>query len=113
MPHIWTIKASNNNINIAKQKKNLSFLKTKQKKKKKMMMMMMIVGLTAGAAPEWDAELSLHSSSTVEKFNARCLDGSPGGFYFRPALNAASSTKWKFHFMGGVSFVVLFVFLVI
>ena len=32
---------------------------------------------------------------------AKCLDGSPGGYYYRKASNPAAATKWKFHFMGG------------
>jgi hypothetical protein len=33
---------------------------------------------------------------------AKCLDGSPGGYYYRKASTPAGATKWKFHFMGGV-----------
>ena len=49
----------------------------------------------------WDADLHLHGTDTIERFNARCLDGSPGGFYYRAASNPSANTKWKFHFMGG------------
>lgn len=48
-----------------------------------------------------DAHLVLHTQNTVDEFNARCLDGSPGGFYYRPASTNASKHKWKLHFQGG------------
>lgn len=51
--------------------------------------------------PVWDADLYLHDEATVEMFNAKCLDGSPGGFYYRKASTPSAATKWKFHFMGG------------
>lgn len=57
--------------------------------------------LSESNIPAWDATLSLHAPATIAKFNARCLDGSPGGYYFRPAANPSAATKWKFHFMGG------------
>jgi hypothetical protein len=49
----------------------------------------------------WDAHLEMHAPETTARFNAVCLDGSPAGYYFRPASTAAASTKWKFHFCGG------------
>ena len=59
----------------------------------------------AAAAPPppapWDAVLHLHSNATRDALNARCLDGSNGGFWFRPAKSAAAATKWKVHFQGG------------
>ena len=54
----------------------------------------------AGQA-SWDAALHLHINSTRDTFNARCLDGSNGGFYYRASSSSSSSRKWKFHFMGG------------
>jgi hypothetical protein len=57
-------------------------------------------GAPAPATP-WDAVLHLHSNATRDALNARCLDGSNGGFYFRPAKSAAAATKWKIHFQGG------------
>jgi len=60
----------------------------------------LFVGVLGQAGP-WDAPLSLHPDSTRDLFNAKCLDGSNGGFYFRAATNPESKTKWKFHFMGG------------
>ena len=48
-----------------------------------------------------DAHRVLHANATAALFNARCLDGSNGGFYFRPASSAAAKNKWKFHFQGG------------
>jgi hypothetical protein len=32
---------------------------------------------------------------------ARCMDGTPGGFYFRPALARANATRWVFSLEGG------------
>ena len=60
-----------------------------------------LLPVAAAVSPTWDADLFLHPNSTVDKFNARCLDGSPGGYYYRPASSAAAVNKWKFHFMGG------------
>lgn len=54
-----------------------------------------------GQVAPWDASLVLHSDATRDKFNALCLDGSNGGFYFRPASSPSAATKWKFHFQGG------------
>lgn len=53
-----------------------------------------LAAATAGAA-SWDADLVLHTPDTVAKFNARCLDGSPGGFYYRAASSKPAATKWK------------------
>jgi hypothetical protein len=43
----------------------------------------------------WDADLNLHDAATVAKFNARCLDGSNGGFYYRKSSTTSAATKWK------------------
>lgn len=32
---------------------------------------------------------------------ARCMDGSPGSFYWKPASSAANASKWLVHFEGG------------
>ena len=48
----------------------------------------------------WDAVLHLHSNATRDAFNARCLDGTNGGFWFRPAQSPGAATKWKIHFQG-------------
>ena len=48
-----------------------------------------------------DADLYLHSAAVATKLNARCLDGTRGGFYHRAHRGAAARTKWKLHFMGG------------
>lgn len=61
----------------------------------------MAISASAPPVAAWDASLHLHPADTVSRFNARCLDGSPGGYYFRPASTKAGATKWKFHFMGG------------
>ncbi len=49
----------------------------------------------------WDAELYMHDPVTAAKFNAYCLDGTKGGFYYRPATSVASQNRWKIHFSGG------------
>jgi hypothetical protein len=49
---------------------------------------------TAPVAP-WDAALFMHSNATADHFNARCLDGSNGGFYFRKATSPTAEKKWK------------------
>lgn len=43
-----------------------------------------------------DAPLTLLSAST-----ARCLDGSPGGYYMRTATNSTTANKWVFSLQGG------------
>jgi hypothetical protein len=58
-------------------------------------------GQDATTPAAWDATLHLHTAATVAKFNAKCLDGSNPGYYFRKASSQAAATKWKFHFMGG------------
>ncbi len=62
-----------------------------------------LVAAQGGPGPggPWDASLFLHSNATAERLNAYCLDGSNGGFYYRPASSPAARTKWKLHFMGG------------
>jgi len=45
--------------------------------------------------------LHLHDTATAELYNAYCLDGTKGGFYYRAASSSAAITKWKFHFSGG------------
>jgi hypothetical protein len=55
----------------------------------------------AGPAGPWDAALYMHSDATAASLNARCLDGSKGALYYRPASSPSARTKWKFHFMGG------------
>ena len=57
--------------------------------------------LAAGQTAPWDATLHLHDPATAAQFNAKCLDGSRGGFYFRGASSPSAATKWKFHFQGG------------
>ena len=64
-------------------------------------LLLLLASPPALAAPAWDADLHLHPASTVAMFNARCLDGSAPGFYFRKASSPSSATKWKFHFQGG------------
>jgi hypothetical protein len=64
-----------------------------------------LLALALAAAPalaqeSWDATLFLHSDATAARLNAYCLDGSKGGFYFRPASSPTAATKWKFHFQG-------------
>jgi len=56
---------------------------------------------SAAAATVGAGELDLHlfDESTVEAYGARCLDGSPAGYY--TALNA-SSTQWVFYLEGYV-----------
>lgn len=39
--------------------------------------------------------------ATADMFGAKCLDGTPPGFYWKPAVNPAAATKWKVHFRGG------------
>jgi hypothetical protein len=57
--------------------------------------------LAAAQGGPWDARLFLHSDATATALNAACLDGSKGGFYYRPAFSPAARNKWKLHFMGG------------
>ena len=39
----------------------------------------MAISASAPLVAAWDASLHLHPADTVTRFNARCLDGSPGG----------------------------------
>mmetsp|Transcript_54580 Transcript_54580/g.84864 ORF Transcript_54580/g.84864 Transcript_54580/m.84864 type:complete len:477 (+) Transcript_54580:33-1463(+) len=53
-----------------------------------------------------DASLSSRSVSltlldSLGYKDARCLDGSSGGFYYRPASAVANSTRWILHLQGG------------
>lgn len=65
-------------------------------------MLLLLSLLSAAAAQEsWDALLHLHSDATAARLNAYCLDGTKGGYYFRPASSAAAKNKYKIHFMGG------------
>ena len=43
------------------------------------------------------ATLTLTSSNPISK----CLDGTPHGFYHRPATSDSASTKWIFMLEGG------------
>jgi hypothetical protein len=58
-------------------------------------------GAASGQAGPWDAALRLFSPATIAKYNARCLDGSPPGLFFRPATSPSSATKFKLHIQGG------------
>jgi hypothetical protein len=53
----------------------------------------------AAQAGPWDAARHLLPPSRVAEFDARCLDGSPPGYYIRRA--ATPTTKWKIHAQGG------------
>lgn len=58
----------------------------------------------SGQVASWDAALHLLPPSRVAEYDARCLDGSPPGYYIRRSPSAASasaSTQWKFHMQGG------------
>ena len=60
-----------------------------------------VLAAAAAQAGPWDAKLIVHSDATAARFNARCLDGSNGAMYYRPASTPSAATKWKFHFQGG------------
>ena len=51
---------------------------------------------TAGILPD---KLSL--IDTDQYAYARCMDGTPGGYYFRAASTPASRTRWVFSLEGG------------
>lgn len=57
--------------------------------------------LAAAQAGPWDAQLVLLAPERVAQFGARCLDGSPPGFYIRRSLSPAAATRWKIHLAGG------------
>jgi hypothetical protein len=40
-------------------------------------------------------------NSSIGRFNARCLDGSAPGYFFRAASTAANGSKWVVYFQGG------------
>ena len=52
----------------------------------------------AVASPNEPLTLQLFDPADV---HTRCLDGSPAGFYFRPAAEASSARKWVFYMEGG------------
>lgn len=57
---------------------------------------------TAQDAPQLDMPLYIISSETQQRWpNAKCLDGSLPGYYWRNATTAASATKWRIHQRGG------------
>lgn len=56
-----------------------------------------LAAAVAAQAGPWDAELVLLSDATIKQFNARCLDGSAPGFYYR----AGDPNRWKWHIQGG------------
>eukprot|EP01013_Petalomonas_cantuscygni_P038637 TRINITY_DN6982_c0_g1_i1.p1 TRINITY_DN6982_c0_g1~~TRINITY_DN6982_c0_g1_i1.p1 ORF type:complete len:436 (+),score=63.16 TRINITY_DN6982_c0_g1_i1:48-1355(+) len=49
--------------------------------------------------PTSSAPLSLLDTNTYA--TARCLDGSPGAYYYRPATSAVNSSKWIIFLQGG------------
>ncbi len=53
-------------------------------------------GAAAQAGAPWDAALHLLPPSRVAEFSAACLDGSPPGYYYRPAPSGAKG-KFKIH----------------
>ncbi len=44
---------------------------------------------------------ALCREATASATGARCLDGSPPGYYYRSSSSVQASTKWKLHIMGG------------
>ncbi|EDQ88996.1 uncharacterized protein MONBRDRAFT_25774 [Monosiga brevicollis MX1] len=61
-----------------------------------MLKFLLLVALVAAAANA-DVPLTL-----LDKYpNARCMDGTPGGYYFQPSSNASASTKWVISLEGG------------
>lgn len=59
--------------------------------------------LPQGLRGATDEPLQLHlfTATTVASKHTVCLDGSPSGFYFRPASTPASAQKWVFFLQGG------------
>lgn len=55
----------------------------------------------AASQGSWDAALYMLPEATWTKFQARCLDGSPAGYYFRNASTVSGGTKLKIHIQGG------------
>ena len=49
--------------------------------------------------------MNLHMLNGTEQSGAVCLDGTPGGFYFSAATNAANKDDWQIYFQGGGWFV--------
>lgn len=45
-------------------------------------------------------EPTFHLLQNIEVSGARCLDGSPGGFYFTKAATKRASKEWVFFFKG-------------
>ena len=48
-----------------------------------------------------DTVMNLHMLNGTEQSGAVCLDGTPGGFYFSAATNAANKDDWQIYFQGG------------
>lgn len=65
------------------------------------LLLLSFFNLQVSSQASWDAALHLHDVATAEKYNAYCLDGTRGGFYYRAATSTASQTRWKIHFQGG------------
>ena len=51
----------------------------------------------AGSLARGDLDLNLFTAEAAVKYGARCLDGSPAGFYFKRGVE---SNKWVFFLEG-------------
>jgi hypothetical protein len=56
---------------------------------------------TPTAAPTAAPTTNLHSIDLEKYPFAKCLDGTPGAFYFWPATNSAANKKWVIHHVCG------------
>lgn len=55
----------------------------------------------ASRAPSAVPNYTLQTLDPTAYPNARCLDGTQGAYYHRPAQSAASANKWRIFFQGG------------
>jgi len=62
---------------------------------------MIIVVLMLVAISHCQLKLQLFNESEVDQYNARCLDGSPAGFYYQSASDSSNSKNWVIHLEGG------------
>jgi len=63
--------------------------------------LVVVLFLLVGEAFSGTAPLTLFTPAEVQKNNARCLDGSPAGYYLYKTSNSAYVNKWVFYLEGG------------
>ena len=69
-----------------------------------MLLILLVLSLTARQAVSSNVSLDLHLYQDAEEQQLLCNDGSPAGYYFRPApedAEDAAKDRWIFYLEGG------------